>query len=78
MEEHKDDEGINIQDLLITRNQFNYSDRAAQTFTAPMREKSVTTKPPPRAIYGNNVNKWKIYDEYVEEFEKSEGRFVYI
>lgn len=73
MEEHKDEEGINIDDLLITRNQFNYSDRAAQTFTTPMREKFVTTKPPPRVNFGGSLSKWKIYDDYLSEYEIQEG-----
>lgn len=29
------------------KNQFNYSERAAQTFTNPLRQRSVETEPPP-------------------------------
>lgn len=34
-----------------TKNSFDYSDRAAQTFNNPMRERGVATEPPPVLTY---------------------------
>jgi dynein intermediate chain 1 len=33
------------------KNQFNYSERAAQTYTNPLRQRSVETEPPPVLNY---------------------------
>ena len=50
------------------KNQFNYSDRAAQTFNNPSRSRGVSTEPPPVAQYSANVSQWQIYDNYVSEY----------
>lgn len=53
-------------------NQFNFSERASQTYNNPLRERGTTTEPPPRATYSSNVTQWEIYDAYQEDFEKQE------
>ncbi|XP_061409358.1 dynein axonemal intermediate chain 1 isoform X2 [Lethenteron reissneri] len=53
-------------------NQFNFSERASQTFNNPLREKSSQTEPPPRAIFSATVNQWEVYDAYVEELKRQE------
>jgi dynein intermediate chain 1 len=53
-------------------NQFNYSDRASQTYNNPFRDRGTVTEPPPRASFASNVTQWEIYDAYQEDFEKQE------
>lgn len=50
------------------KNQFNYSERAAQTFNNPMRERGVVTEPPPMLSFKNIVAQWEIYDSYMGEY----------
>ncbi|XP_052101563.1 dynein intermediate chain 2, ciliary-like isoform X2 [Mytilus californianus] len=51
-------------------NQFNYSERASQTYNNPYRERGTATEPPPRATFSGNVTQWDIFDAYQEDFEK--------
>ncbi|XP_052279386.1 dynein intermediate chain 2, ciliary-like isoform X1 [Dreissena polymorpha] len=53
-------------------NQFNYSERASQTYNNPYRERGTATEPPPRAVFSGNVTQWEIFDAYQEDFEKQE------
>ncbi|XP_063312769.1 dynein axonemal intermediate chain 1 [Pelobates fuscus] len=53
-------------------NQFNYSERASQTFNNPLRERASQTEPPPRATFSATANQWEIYDSYLEELHKQE------
>ncbi|XP_072270091.1 dynein axonemal intermediate chain 1 [Pyxicephalus adspersus] len=53
-------------------NQFNFSERASQTFNNPLRERASQTEPPPRANFSASANQWEIYDAYVEELQKQE------
>mmetsp|Transcript_40851 Transcript_40851/g.65618 ORF Transcript_40851/g.65618 Transcript_40851/m.65618 type:complete len:688 (+) Transcript_40851:256-2319(+) len=55
----------------ITKNQFNYSDRAAQTFNNPKKIRGVSTKPPELRHYQESVSQWEIYDLYVSKFLES-------
>lgn len=59
------------------KNQFNYSERAAQTFNNPMRERGVVTEPPPMLSFRSTVAQWEIYDSYMSEYaaqvERSRG-----
>ena len=54
------------------RNQFNYSERASQTFNNPYRERGTSTEPPPRTNFSATANQWEIYDAYVEDIEHQE------
>ena len=47
------------------KNQFNYSERAAQTFNNPLRERCVSTKPPKVINFSGCVTQWEIYDRYM-------------
>ncbi|PHJ25218.1 wd g-beta repeat-containing protein [Cystoisospora suis] len=51
----------------VLRNQFNYGDRASQTATQTIRERGAATRPPPTVPFSGTVNRWMIYDAYVEE-----------
>ncbi|XP_043933769.1 dynein axonemal intermediate chain 1 [Protopterus annectens] len=53
-------------------NQFNFSERASQTFNNPVRERASQTEPPPRASFSATANQWEIYDAYLEELQKQE------
>ncbi|XP_055488293.1 dynein, axonemal, intermediate chain 1, paralog 2 [Leucoraja erinacea] len=51
-------------------NQFNFSERASQTFNNPMRENGCQTEPPPRASFSSTANQWEIFDAYEEELAR--------
>ncbi|XP_032232200.1 dynein intermediate chain 2, ciliary isoform X2 [Nematostella vectensis] len=53
-------------------NQFNFSERASQTYNNPYRERGTATEPPPRANFSASANQWEIYDAYVEDLERQE------
>lgn len=52
------------------RNQFNFSERAAQTLNYPMRDRETFTEPPPTATISGACTQWEIYDEYIKDFER--------
>ncbi|ORY43819.1 WD40 repeat-like protein [Rhizoclosmatium globosum] len=54
------------------RNQFNFSERAAQTINNPYRERSTNTEPPPARVFSDTVNQWSIYDAYMEDLQAKE------
>uniref|UniRef100_A0A3Q3NLS1 Dynein axonemal intermediate chain 1 n=1 Tax=Labrus bergylta TaxID=56723 RepID=A0A3Q3NLS1_9LABR len=54
----------------VTKNQFNFSERASQTLNNPLRK--LPTEPPQRCTFSANANQWEIYDAYVEELQKQE------
>ncbi|XP_014664871.1 PREDICTED: dynein intermediate chain 2, ciliary-like [Priapulus caudatus] len=49
-------------------NQFNFSERASQTYNNPYREHETQTQPPPRTTFGSGVTQWEIFDAYAEDF----------
>lgn len=51
----------------LIKNQFNFSERAAQTFNLPMRDRAAATEPPPITIFSQTVNKSEIFDSYLSE-----------
>ncbi|KAI3385290.1 hypothetical protein SNEBB_009357 [Seison nebaliae] len=51
-------------------NQFNFSERASQTYNNPNRDRGTMTEPPPRADYSGNATQWEIYDSYIENNEQ--------
>ncbi|KAL7430531.1 hypothetical protein ACHAXH_004695 [Discostella pseudostelligera] len=61
------------------KNQFNFSERASQTFNNPLKCRGVNTEPPPITQYQDDVNQWKVYDSYKSDFilnqsiDKQEG-----
>ena len=50
------------------KNQFNFSERASQTFNNPLKSRCVNTEPPRVTQYQDDVSQWKIYDSYKEDF----------
>lgn len=65
------DDGMEVEASEGGKNQFNYSERAAQTFNNPMRERGVATEPPPVMVFSSTVTQWEIYDSYMDSFEQS-------
>lgn len=57
------------KDKKIT-NQFNFSERASQTYNNPSRDRHTMTEPPPRQNFASNATQWEIYDAYLEDFEQ--------
>lgn len=51
-------------------NQFNFSDRASQTYNNPSRDRGEMTEPPPRANFSSNATQWEIFDAYLEDYEQ--------
>ncbi|TMW68544.1 hypothetical protein Poli38472_006012 [Pythium oligandrum] len=54
------------------KNQFNYSERAAQTYTNPLRHRSVETEPPPVVSFQATVTQWEIYDTFMDAYEQQQ------
>jgi len=52
------------------KNQFNYSERAAQTFNNPLRNRAVCTEPPPTADFEHNFSQSVMFDAYIEDLAK--------
>jgi dynein intermediate chain 1 len=51
-------------------NQFNFSERASQSYNNPSRENGTMTEPPPRINFSSNATQWEIFDAYIEDFEQ--------
>eukprot|EP00747_Dinoflagellata_sp_TGD_P165115 gnl/TRDRNA2_/TRDRNA2_185975_c0_seq1.p1 gnl/TRDRNA2_/TRDRNA2_185975_c0~~gnl/TRDRNA2_/TRDRNA2_185975_c0_seq1.p1 ORF type:complete len:695 (+),score=179.37 gnl/TRDRNA2_/TRDRNA2_185975_c0_seq1:79-2085(+) len=51
------------------RNQFNFSERAAQTRNSVLRERGWSTEPPPTTGFQGTVTQWEIFDQYLREIE---------
>jgi len=56
------------------RNQFNFSERAAQTKNPVLRDRSWTTEPPPTTGFTSTVTQWEIYDQYMKEIEAAKEK----
>merc|ERR1711871_1235845 len=54
------------------RNQFDFAERASQTFNLTLRERSMSTEPPPSATINGFVNQAEIYDTYIRDMERQE------
>eukprot|EP00929_Paragymnodinium_shiwhaense_P068235 TRINITY_DN3428_c0_g1_i1.p1 TRINITY_DN3428_c0_g1~~TRINITY_DN3428_c0_g1_i1.p1 ORF type:complete len:640 (-),score=178.57 TRINITY_DN3428_c0_g1_i1:124-2043(-) len=51
------------------RNQFNFSERAAQSKNPVLRDRGWTTEPPPTTGFSETVTQWAIYDKYMQDIE---------
>ncbi|KAK3240083.1 Dynein, 78 kDa intermediate chain, flagellar outer arm [Cymbomonas tetramitiformis] len=66
----KEDGEEAVDDSKQLRNQFNFSERAAQTQNNPMRDRYTSTEPPPTASFNASCTQWEIYDAYMEDQER--------
>lgn len=68
------EEGKEISDLDLDddlqRNQFNYTERAAQTFVPQTKTRVISTEPPHTTQASGSMSQWSIYDAYMAEFER--------
>ncbi|ORX84558.1 WD40 repeat-like protein [Anaeromyces robustus] len=55
-----------------SKNPFNFSERALQTFNNLSRETSTNTEPPPKNTFSDTVTQWAIFDEYVKDLAQKE------
>lgn len=69
-EEEEEDEEIDLPDDRALKNQFNFSERASQTFNNPLRDRENCTEPPPTTEFAANVTHFDIFDAYVEDLER--------
>ena len=58
------------EDATNLRNQFNFSERASQTYNYAMRERGTMTEAPARANYGATATQWAMYDAYTADLER--------
>jgi len=56
------------------RNQFNFSERASQTFNQVVRERAWTTEPPATTQFRDTVSQWVIFDRYMHDIEKAKEK----
>ena len=56
------------------RNKFNYNQRQSQTMNNLIRERGVTTEPPPSDSYTGTITQWEIYDAYLQEYLKEKRK----
>ena len=54
----------------VLRNQFNFSERGAQTAFYPPRQRGTNTEALPIASVGGSTSQWVIYDAYVADQER--------
>lgn len=59
--------GTQTKKKKVLKNQFNFSERASQTFNNPMRDMNIATEPPPTSDFSATANAWVIFDTYVAE-----------
>lgn len=57
-------------DSKMLRNQFNYSERAAQTVNNPLRNRECSTEPPPTLTFSETTTQYAIFDWYMEDQER--------
>jgi len=70
IEEYEDEKAVPN----TLRNQFNFSERASQTFNQVVRERGWTTEPPPTSQFRDTVTQWVIFDTYMLEIERNKEK----
>lgn len=55
--------------LRSLRNQFNYCERTCQTFTSSVKERGISTEPPPLISFTTTVTQWEVYDSFLTDAE---------
>jgi len=55
---------------MYLKNQFNFSERATQTFNNPKRDKEICTEPPPTIEFSETVTQWAVFDGYLQDMEE--------
>ena len=58
----------------VQRNQFNFTERAAQSFDNTTKTRVVSTTPPESTSARGSMTQWALYDAYVVEYD----RMIYV
>ena len=58
----------------VQRNQFNFTERAAQSFDNTTKTRVVSTTPPESVSVRGSMTQWALYDAYVIEYD----RMIYV
>merc|ERR1712083_540442 len=67
---NEEEDSNNSKTEVLVKNQFNFSNRASQTFNEPMRDREVMTEPAPKSVFSQNANPSSIRDEYLSNLLK--------
>ncbi len=65
-----DEAGAAPGQKVVLRNQFNFSERAAQTVNPPLRNRSTQTEPAPTTDFDGQVTASEIFDTYLDDVER--------
>ncbi|RYG42583.1 hypothetical protein EON68_01640, partial [archaeon] len=68
-EEGKELSEMDLDDDL-QRNQFNFTERAAQTYTATIKSRVISTVPPETSQSSGQMTQWLMYDAYMAEYDR--------
>ncbi|CEP01973.1 unnamed protein product (mitochondrion) [Plasmodiophora brassicae] len=60
----------NTQKAKALKNQFNFSERASQTFNNPARDRMVATEPPPTVNFSGLCSQFILFDAYLAIFRE--------
>ena len=52
------------------RNKFNYNTRETQTINPIIRNKGISTEPPPSDTIRGNITQWEIFDAYMQDMRQ--------
>lgn len=58
----------------MLRNQFNFSERGAQTAAQPPRDRGTNTEPLPITTVGGSTSQWVVYDAYVADQDRQRAQ----
>ena len=75
LERQAREQGKSFEELLELedtggKNQFNYSERAAQTYANSSVHRGVTTQPPSTRSFAGTFSQWQLYDTYMAKFQR--------
>jgi len=69
--DESDNKSSQKKNEVLVKNQFNFSERASQTFNEPQRDRNVQTEPAPKSVFSQNANAAAIRDEYLKNLLKA-------
>lgn len=70
-EEGKSVEEVQEMEATGGKNQFNYSERAAQTYSVNTRSRAVSTTLPATASFSTTFSQWQLYDTFVSKWHQA-------
>jgi dynein intermediate chain 1 len=70
LEEGKELTQAELEEDDTQRNQFNFTERATQTYNATIKSRVISTTPPDSANAVGSMTQWALHDAYVLEYER--------